>query len=558
MISWIQRYFHSHFRIIFAVLLVGIIIAFVFTIGAAPGIGRAEHQVLDREVFGYNLASQEDQSRLFGDAALSAQLQMGYPADGAQLQEYGFQRAASLHLANHLHIPASSEKEIADHVKGLRMFSGQDGQFDAQRYATFRDSLKSNPNYSEAIVSRVISDDIRIDKVQTLLAGPGYVLPADVKRQLEQADTTWTLGVATIDYASYNPNVPTNDTILTKFFEDNAFRYEIPPRIVVSYAEFSALTLLSSVNVSEPEVRAYYNANPARFPKPPAADATAAPKIDPTADFAAVRPQVETSLKLDRARRLAAKAASDFAYALYERKLVPGTPAFDEFLAAEKVALKTLAPFTRQAGPAEFGGSQEIATEAFKLNADHLTSDAVNAPTGAVVLFWQDLQPARIPAFAEVRAQVSADYIENEKRKRFVELGRTLRTTIEARLKSGDAFDAAVSAAASANSVKIDAKTLPSFSRRQPPQDIDYSVFGALERLDAGAVSDMIVSRDNGLLVYAAEKKLPAFTETSPEFASTRTQIANAISRASAGAYLSNLVAEELAKSEPPEAAAAP
>src|SRR5690606_21206234 len=140
------------------------------------------------------------------------------------------------------------------HVKGLRMFSGQDGQFDAQRYATFRDSLKSNPNYSEAIVSRVISDDIRIDKVQTLLAGPGYVLPADVKRQLEQADTTWTLGVATIDYGSYNPNVPTNDTILTKFFEDNAFRYEIPPRIVVSYAEFSALTLLSSVNVSEPEV----------------------------------------------------------------------------------------------------------------------------------------------------------------------------------------------------------------------------------------------------------------------------------------------------------------
>ena len=35
MISWIQKYFQHHFRVIFAVLLGVVIIAFVFTIGAA-------------------------------------------------------------------------------------------------------------------------------------------------------------------------------------------------------------------------------------------------------------------------------------------------------------------------------------------------------------------------------------------------------------------------------------------------------------------------------------------------------------------------------------------
>ena len=68
MITWIQRYFQHHFKIIFAVLLAGIIIAFVFTIGAAPGIGQADRQMVDRHFFGYNLGLQSDQQRLIVDA----------------------------------------------------------------------------------------------------------------------------------------------------------------------------------------------------------------------------------------------------------------------------------------------------------------------------------------------------------------------------------------------------------------------------------------------------------------------------------------------------------
>lgn len=551
MISWIQRYFQHHFKTIFAVLLAVTIVSFIFTIGAAPGIGRADRQSLERRVFGYNLGSQDDQARLFGDAALSAQLQVGYAPEGAELQNYAFQRAATLQLADQLHIPSSSKQEIADFIKNLRIFAGQDGQFDATRYAQFRDSLKTNPRLNEAAVSRVLSDDVRADKVQKLLAGPGYVLPEDVKRQLEQADATWTLGVATIDYASYHPNIPVNDAILTKFYEENSFRYEIPPRIVVSYADFSALSQIGSVQVTDAEIRAYYDANPARFPKPAAADAKAPAKSDPAADFAAVRPQVETALKLERARRLAAKAASDFSYELYQRKLVPGSPEFDAFLASRKVALKNLAPFTREDGPAEFGGSPEIAGEAFKLSKDRTFSDAVTAPTGALVLFFKDLQPARKPGFAEVRDKVAADYTDGEKRKRFVELGRAVRSSLEARLKAGDAFDKAVAAAASANDVKIDAKMLPPFSRRQPPQDVDYSVFGALERLDKGRVSDMVIARDHGLIVYAADKKLPDLTPANPQFAAARSQIAMASSRIGAGSYLNDLVDTELKRTDP-------
>ena len=52
MISWIQKYFQHHFKTIFAVLLAVTIISFIFTIGAAPGIGQADRRVTERRVFG--------------------------------------------------------------------------------------------------------------------------------------------------------------------------------------------------------------------------------------------------------------------------------------------------------------------------------------------------------------------------------------------------------------------------------------------------------------------------------------------------------------------------
>jgi peptidyl-prolyl cis-trans isomerase D len=62
MISWIQRSFQHHFRLIFALLLIGMVVPFIFTIGSTPGIGRADHTSVTRDFFGHNLASLEDDS----------------------------------------------------------------------------------------------------------------------------------------------------------------------------------------------------------------------------------------------------------------------------------------------------------------------------------------------------------------------------------------------------------------------------------------------------------------------------------------------------------------
>ena len=555
MISWIQRYFQHHFRTIFTVLLGVTIISFIFTIGAAPGIGRADRRTIERQFFSYNLNSAEDQQRLVGDAGLSANLQVGgMGLEAEQIQNYAFQRAASLELASQWQIPAATPAEITEAIKKLRMFAGPDGQFDAKAYATFRDNLKTNPRgVTEADVARAIGDDVRVDKVNTLLAGPGYVLTADVKNQLIRSDTSWTLATASTDYAAYKPELKPSDLELTQYFEQAGQRYEIPPRLVATYVDFPALSSFQSVTVTEAETRAFYDANPSRFPKPADPKAAATPDVskpaDPAADFAAVKGQVETSLKFDRAQKLSVKAASDLAVALFEAK-ANTIAAVDAFLAARKLAPKTLAPFTREAGPAELGGAPEVANEAFRLNAGRVASDAISIPMGAVVLFWKETQAARMPLFTEVKDKVTSDYIENERRKRVVELGKTIKAQTETRLKAGESFEAAATAAGTAAGLKVEAKTLGAFTLRNRPQDTDSSIMGVLERLEKGQVSDMVVNPDKGIFVYAADKKAPDLSDANPRLAETRTQLANFSTRMGATAYVGEMVEAELKRSE--------
>lgn len=557
MITWIQRYFQHHFKVIFAVLLAGVIIAFVFTIGAAPGIGQADRQMVDRYFFGYNLSLQSDQQKLMGDAGLSANLRFGsFGLDADRIQNYAFQRAAILHLADQWHIPAATPAEVEAQIKGLRMFAGADGQFDPKAYQTFRDNLKTNSRgVTEAEIARVLGDDVRAEKVQNLLAGPGFVLPSEVRSQLREADTTWTLNTATIDYNAFKPEIKPTDAELTQFFEQSGGRYDVPPRVVVSYVEFPAMRYLPEVTVTDAEVRAFYDANPSRFPKPadPAKPASTTisvtPPSDPAADFAAVRTQVEAALKFDRAQKAAVKAASDISLALFESKARTST-AIDAFLASKQLTTQTLPPFARDEPPVQFGGSPEIAAEAFRLGQDRLASDALATPAGAVILFWRETQASHKPLFAAVRERVAADFIENERRKRFVELGRTIKSQLETRLKAGDTFEKATEASGSAG-LKLVAKAIPAFTLRSRPQDMDYSVLGTLERLEKGQVSDMVISADKGLFVHAADKKAPDDSEANPQFAETRKEIASYNGRFGASAFISELVEQELKKSEP-------
>lgn len=550
MFTWIQKYFQRHFGIICVLILLAMGVPLIVIFAPSSGIGQGDQKAHKREVFGYNLGSEQDQARLFGDANLSATLQLGYAGiSGEQLQQYALQRAAALHLADEKNIPASTAEEITEAIKGLRIFATESGTFDAQRYASFRETLKSGARITEADVSRVIADDVRAEKLRTILAGPGYVLDADVSAQLARSETTWTLSIAEADYSQYAPSIDSNTEALAKFFADNSFRYEIGPQVSLRYIDFPAAKYIGQLANSEDELKSFFEANPARFEKPAEGDAPAAPAG--SEDFELVRAQVDAELKLAKARDLATREASALTLAFYESKLSNNETTIDSFLAAHHVSTKPLQPFSSTEGPRELGHSADVTSAAFKLNDQRFYSDAIPVQNGAVILLWKETLPARMPLMSEVLDKVTADYLEAEKRKRFVAAGKTLQSNITTQLAAGKDFAAAAQQAAQTAGLTLQVKSLSPFTPSNPPEASEFSTYGPLETLKKGEVSAMIIKGQKGVLVYAADKQLPDLTSANPLFEQTRKQIAAMTSRLGVSKYLDQVVREELAKSEP-------
>jgi peptidyl-prolyl cis-trans isomerase D len=565
MISWIQKYFQRHFRTIFAGLLVITIVTFILGINVTGGFGRATRGEHARQpFFDLDLGTAADSQRLLNDAGLSQALQIGIslPAD-ARLQNYAYLRHASVWLADQFHFPTPSKTELDTYVRTLGAFANPStGQFDPARYNTFLDNIASDPKLTLADVTRVLSDDVRASQISALLSGPGYLLPAEARALLELNDSSWTLAVATVDYASFAPAIPEpTPAELEKFFADQPARYLIQPQVRVDAIEFPSASFLPKVTLTDKEIRDYYDSDKQHtlFPLPPAPPEllaqpkTAAEKAE--ADFASVRPKVEETLRLDRARHLAEKAAADLSVEFFNQKVTPATLA--AFLTARQLTAKPLAPFSADAPPADLG--RTAAAAAFRLGTDRPISDELPTTAGAVILVWRELLPARQPAFAEVRDKVAADWRTAEKTRRFVELGRTLRDRLAAAVKAGEKFeDAVAAAAASAGSAKLETKNYTGFTLAQKRDAGSFDplapLLPSLETLQKDGVTEMVTAPDDlnpslpkhGLIAYAVEKKLP--DPASPESALRRAQLTR-----QASVYAANMALVELVRRELPQ-----
>lgn len=540
MISWIQSTFQRHTKLVMLFLLIAITIPFVFTIGV-PGVGPASHKVLEQDFFGYNLGNEQQARQIFRDGNFSAQLKGAFQVSGAQLQQYSLSRIAGLALAKELGIPEPTPAQLSTYIAGLPVFKNEQGAFDQARYKNFEDSLKTSPEFKAADATRVFRDDARLEALSKVLAGPGYVLPSDVADQLKRSDTTWTIAVATLDYASFDPGLQVNDAVLQKFYEENSFRYEVPARPRVSIVEFKAANFMPPVAPTEQEARAFYTANAEAFPVPGEADKKdAKPSLAPVDNFPKVRAQVEATMKNEAARRAASRAANDYTVALFEKKIAANSAELGSLL-----PVTPLAPFSYDNPPADRPWVSRYAEQLGRLNKERFFTDPLPTPDGYAVFLWNEALPAYKPLLNEVRERVAADYRETQKRERFTAHGKAVKDRLQAAVKGGRSFEDA------AKAEKLDVKLFAGFTLRQPPQDLPPAVFSSLQTLEAGQVSDMAATADQGVFAFAAQKKLPDTSETNPRFVEVRQQLMQYTAAANESALLSALVEDELRRTAP-------
>jgi peptidyl-prolyl cis-trans isomerase D len=93
-------------------------------------------------------------------------------------------------------------------------------------------------------------------------------------------------------------------------------------------------------------------------------------------------------------------------------------------------------------------------------------------------------------------------------------------------------------------------KSYPPFKLRDQPKDVDEAVFGLLDRLEKGSVSDMEATADKGVIVYAADKKQPVANESNPLYAQVKEQLADSFARADATSVMREVVDAELKRTD--------
>ncbi len=503
MISWLQRVLQRHYKWLFSIMLGIIIIAFVFTIGGSPGIGRGRHSTEKQMYYGINLNDPEIVQELFRNANLSNILNTGKNITNNQVAEnLALSRPALLELAKDLDIPKPNEYELAEYIKTRPVFKGADGQFDVQKYQDFLKAIKHDAKMNEGLVRMILSQDMEIDRVLKLLGGPGYILPFEAELSVERQHTLWSIDVASLDFQDFNSNIEVPEDKLEEFYSTNKFNFAIPARTEIAYASFPIERFLTKVSTpSDEELKNFYDTHLSLFSS----------EKDNIKPFEEVKNKVLESYKQDRAIRLASEAANDFEYDLYQHRITFDSKEFETALKKYNISLQKGPTFDAQTLPTDTPLPPQLLKQALTLNKTNYFSDVATTEKGAFIAFFRKEHPLSIPPLEEIKNELKKQYLAAENVKLLDSKSKIIDKTMNAGIKSGKSFKEI------AKNEGLKVTSFDKFNILEAPKNLDKTLLQDIHALSKGEISSPIMRDDRVYFVYVTEKEVPVLSADNPE-----------------------------------------
>lgn len=541
MITWLQNNLEKHFRSVFIILLVVIIVAFVFTIGAMPS-GGPSGKKNDLKFYEIDLSTQASRQQFFSGAQLSAYIQLnGMRMPENSMEQYAFNRATALHLANTHSIPTPNKEELSEFVQTLQIFQTPTGEFSPQQYASFVDQMELAAGFSKANLSEVLSDEWRIQKIYDVLSGPSFVQKDEILDVLKANKTEWTVAVAELDLGSYNPQIDVTDAKLQEYYDANSFRYATPDRRIISYASFNAIEFRDQVEATDEQLVEYFTLNQDNYTKP-ALDATAEEKTIPQT-FEEAKAQVKFDYQLAQGKRAAQETAQNIILSILEKEVPFDSDEFKAILSEAKAELKTTAPFAADETPIGTSWSQDTLATAFELSESRYFSDPILEGDTAIVLFFKSEIPSTVPGLEAIKEDVALDYRAEELRRLQVARGEELQKILSDAGASLETFEAA------AKEAGLTTKTYEKFTRSAPAEELSPSIAYGISNLSQGDVTPMSIQGNAGQLAYVVEKETPVIEESGAEFETSSETLKVTYERYVVSQYISELASNELVRS---------
>ncbi len=402
MISFIQQVLQKHHKWVFSVLLAVIIIAFVFTIGATPGIVGKKKSV---NFYGVNLLSHKEIQPIINSTIISA-IALGQNfSSREELDAAVLKRCALLAEANKLLIPEVNNDSLTEFIKTIPSFLGDKGNFEQEQYNTFL-KICEQYKFSQDDIRQALIDDQRISVLARAITGNGYFADRQEQMVLESFYSKYNIILIDLPFNSYQCDESFTDDELHTFYEQHAGRYSMPDMVAVSMVRFDKDKYVKMIpNPTDDILDKFLKSNKDEFNE-----------IDKLSDS---KEEVLKKYFALEASKLANKYADEFAYTVYKEDVKFNSERFKDLLSQFDLKKEKIALYSKHKLPVVPGVPEAAFITMCDLDIARYYSDPFVTDFGAVVLFVEGRKPARELSFEEAEVYIKKDVYEQKKQANF-------------------------------------------------------------------------------------------------------------------------------------------
>jgi peptidyl-prolyl cis-trans isomerase D len=488
-------------RPLLTVLVIVVIIAFVYLFNVPSGKSGISHPDAVARIYGHNVTQLEVQKEgyrfavctemqltemlflLAGREAAFAAM-FGQAPTEAAADNYIWNTLVLRHEADELGIIATDAEKL-EAIKKVPRFQ-TNGAFNPIAYQEFVRNRLPHRGLSADDLEVVAADQIRLDKVRTLLSSTVEPSPAEVREQYVEHNQKTEASFVRFKLEDFKAGVKVTDEDVAKLFEERKGTLKTPEKRKVKFVGFT---------------------------------------------LAAEQKPLQGPERAEKTRELAERA-QNFALS------TAGKDA-DFDAAAAKLGLKVEETplFAQDDPPAELGKTEAAAEAAFHLTKEEPNSDVISAQNGYYVLHLAGIEEARPLTLEEAKPKLTEQLTQERAQEAMNLKAAEARAKIDAEIKAGKTFEQAAEAAG----VKVE--KLPAFAaadqnRQEPPETA--AIKGRAAELKEGELSEFVPIAAGGVLVHL-DKRLPI---DEAAFAKEKDKVAEELGRQKGGAIFMDWLRE--------------
>ncbi|HWU97213.1 MAG TPA: SurA N-terminal domain-containing protein [Oxalicibacterium sp.] len=372
---------------------------------------------------------------------------------------------------------AVSDQMLQQTIGNMAALKGADGKFDFERYKTLLAAQGMTPEMYEARLRQ----DMVLQQVNAAIQTTAFAPDSLAKRLSELGEQEREVQQYSFKAADYKTQVKVTDDMLKSYYEKST-QFDVPERVKAEYVVLTADAVASQINVSDADIKAYYDQNAAHYSTPEQRRAShiliAVKKDASDEEKKAAKEKAEKLLEALR------KNPQQFAELAKKNSDDPGS--------------------AERGGDLDFFGKgmmvKQFEDAAFKLKQGEL-SDLVQSDYGYHIIKVTAIKPSSVKPLDEVKNEIAGDIKKQLLTKKFAETADVFNNTV---------YEQADSLKAVADKLKLKIETADNLSRQPNPAVAATAPFNNAKFLTALFSDDALKNKRNTEAVEIAPNTLIA------------------------------------------------